>query len=184
MGSLLVTTTEEDDMSGEIADPVGGQTISVAAYGIPVKDRTVMRYTDTAERDSLIPTPVRGDIAFIDHWVQVTGPLWKSAITVYGGNNLGSDAWNTVWTSDTMLYYNLDVVTDLDVGGELTVDDGIDITAYRSGTVEQVRNIHVQNTVPVDGDGLEGDGAFVLENTTNRGLWVKTAGAWLQIAKL
>jgi hypothetical protein len=48
----------------EIPDVVVGETI-VVAWGNPIRDRTVQRYTDAAQRDALNPTPTPGDLAYL-----------------------------------------------------------------------------------------------------------------------
>jgi hypothetical protein len=50
----------------EIANVASGETIE-SAWGNAIRDRTVQRYTSTAERDSLNPGPVEGDLAYIEN---------------------------------------------------------------------------------------------------------------------
>ena len=48
----------------EISDVVAGETILVS-WGNPIRDRTVQRYADVTQRDSLNPSPSIGDVAYI-----------------------------------------------------------------------------------------------------------------------
>ena len=182
-------------MSGEIPDVIGGETIAVA-WGNPVKDRTLMRYTDVAERDSLIPTPVRGDVAFIDQWDVSTIPgQFASAITVYGGNEFGQNVWNVVWAGDAATYVP-------DTGGTFTgpvrIEGSLDLaTSTLHGIAPTSLSTVSGNTGLVAVNQTSGDPnignatVFSAVSDTNRGLQIAvdasngkmfvrggTAGSW------
>jgi hypothetical protein len=52
-------------MSPEIPNVVTGEVIDADLWGNPIRDRTLQRYANEAERDSLNPAPTDGDMAFI-----------------------------------------------------------------------------------------------------------------------
>ena len=163
-------------MSGEIPDVIGGQTIAVA-WGNPVKDRTVMRYQNVAERDSLIPSPVIGDVAFVEEFVEVAGGVFESALTIYGNVPVGS--WHVVWQgTNTGPYLPLAGGT---LSGVLEADAGISVNGYVPVIPNQVREIWFQNDKPATGDGKEGDVAVVLA-LPDRGVYGKSGGNWILVA--
>lgn len=49
----------------EIPDVVLGEIIDPDDWGNPIRDRTVQRYQDAAERDALSPAPAAGDLALL-----------------------------------------------------------------------------------------------------------------------
>jgi len=48
----------------EIPDVVGGEPIEIG-WGNPIRDRTVQRYVDATERDTLVPVPVTGTLSYL-----------------------------------------------------------------------------------------------------------------------
>lgn len=52
-------------MAGEIDDVATAETVE-AVHVNRVKDRSVQRYATTAERTSLLPSPVEGDVAYLE----------------------------------------------------------------------------------------------------------------------
>ena len=72
----------------ELADVIGGNTIT-AAFTNDVKERSLMRYATAAARDSSIPAPIAGSLA----WLQDV-----DEITVYDGA-----VWRTVGLADLFL---------------------------------------------------------------------------------
>lgn len=67
----------------EIANVASGETIE-SAWGNAIRDRTIQRYTSTAERDSLNPGPVEGDLAYIENTDTIQfydGSSWVDFIT-------------------------------------------------------------------------------------------------------
>ena len=128
-------------MSGEIPDVIGGQTIAVA-WGNPVKDRTVMRYQNVAERDSLLPTPVVGDVAFVEEFFEVAPTLFESALTIYGNVPVGS--WNVVWQGTGSGPYL--PVAGGTMTGQLIMEDRV---AFEAGSLLMMNNTALLDT----GDG-------------------------------
>ena len=63
----------------ELSDVTGGQIIG-ASFTNQVKERTVMRYASAATRDTSIPIPVEGSLAYLLDVNQVTvynGSVWE-----------------------------------------------------------------------------------------------------------
>lgn len=95
-------------MAGELSDVATSDTIE-AAHMNNVKNRTVMRYTNTADRTTKIPTPVEGDIAYMEDTDEVyyyDGSSWDklgpSDLTAGGGITItGTAPDNTIAHSDT-----------------------------------------------------------------------------------
>lgn len=50
----------------EIPDVIGGEYI-LTSWGNPIRDRTVQRYVDETQRDTLLPVPVAGDLAYMQN---------------------------------------------------------------------------------------------------------------------
>ena len=64
----------------ELPDVTGGETIA-SAYTSAVKNRTVMRYSSAAARDTSIPAPVAGNLAYLQDSDTVTyydGTVWQT----------------------------------------------------------------------------------------------------------
>ncbi len=81
-------------MAGELGDVAGGDAIT-AGFTNAVKDRTVMRYASASERDSLIPSPTAGDVAWLDDVSGLTihtGTHWANVprTDINGNLNFGS----------------------------------------------------------------------------------------------
>ena len=49
----------------EIPNVITGEVIDADLWGNPIRDRTVQRYADDANRDSLNPTPSDGEMAYV-----------------------------------------------------------------------------------------------------------------------
>ena len=63
----------------EMPDVIGGEVIS-SDWGNDIRDRTIQRYADVAERSSEHPTPVDGDLSFLNSTGLVyvyTSGLWR-----------------------------------------------------------------------------------------------------------
>ncbi len=75
----------------EIPDVVGGEVIEIG-WGNPIRDRTVQRYVDGTERDTLVPVPVVGDLSYLtatgafEIW---DGSAWIRYIPETGGTFAG-----------------------------------------------------------------------------------------------
>ena len=122
-------------MSGELADVIGGETIT-ANFTNEVKDRSVMRYTDATERDSLLPTPVTGDVAFLENGATF------SELTIYGTSQVAGDpvlGWHTVWAGDP---------------------DATEYVAKTGGTMSG------QLTMDADTIRIQSSGSLVLDNSS------------------
>jgi hypothetical protein len=52
-------------MSPEIPDVVTGEVIDADLWGNPIRDRTIQRYDDAADRAALNPAPVEGDQSYL-----------------------------------------------------------------------------------------------------------------------
>jgi len=74
----------------EIGDVIGGDDI-VTGWGNAIRDRTVQRYANAAERDALVPAPVQGDLAFLkdsDTFTVFRAVTWRTLL------NDSSVGWN------------------------------------------------------------------------------------------
>lgn len=66
----------------EMPDVVSGENVE-SAWGNDIRDRTLQRYADSTERDTLVPLPIAGDMAWLDAEGQMTvytGAAWVAVI--------------------------------------------------------------------------------------------------------
>jgi hypothetical protein len=101
----------------EMPDVLTGEVIDADLWGNPIRDRTVQRYIDVAERDAEHPSPASGDVAYmsaeVDNyltlfhaggWRQLVGlnasgtAVLKGTIQTFAGT---SAAPSYSWSSDT-----------------------------------------------------------------------------------
>jgi hypothetical protein len=157
----------------EMPDVVVSEIVEVD-WGNDIRDRTEQRYITDGVRDTENPTPTEGDMAYIGDIAGLaalqmyTGGTWVTLLSNAGGTFSGS-----VTFSDGLIVENTLV----------EVNEGIDIAGYLGTSLTpQARQIWFQAAAPGGGDGKNGDIAIVLENTSDRGVWAKDAGAWLQVA--
>ena len=71
----------------ELNDVIGGDTIA-AAFTNQVKERTAMRYASAAARDTSIPAPIDGSLAFLQDTFELTlfrGGTWIVIFTTSAG---------------------------------------------------------------------------------------------------
>ncbi len=64
----------------ELADVIGGNTVT-ASFTNEVKERSLMRYATAAARDSSIPAPVAGSLAWLQDVDEITvydGAVWRT----------------------------------------------------------------------------------------------------------
>ena len=64
----------------ELNDVIGGNTIT-ASFTNEVKERSLMRYADAAARDTSIPAPVAGSLAWLEDVDKITaydGTVWRT----------------------------------------------------------------------------------------------------------
>ena len=82
----------------ELSDVIGGNTIT-ATFTNEVKERSVMRYADAAARDTSIPAPVAGSLAWLQDVDQITvydGAVWVTVALEVGARMLLQDGTETV----------------------------------------------------------------------------------------
>ena len=75
----------------ELADVAGGQTIT-SSFTNQVKERSAMRYTSAAARDTSIPAPIAGSLAYLQDSDTLTlydGTNWVDVIDASGGTFTG-----------------------------------------------------------------------------------------------
>ena len=106
----------------EIPDVIGGATVATV-WGNLVKDRTVMRYANTAARDASIPVPVDGDVAWLaasNDLTIYTGGVWL----VYVSTASGDQRYLELDGSNSM-------TGDMNVGGNFALNIAGDITVVQ-----------------------------------------------------
>lgn len=83
----------------EMPDVIGGEVVT-SEWGNDIRDRSIQRYTDAADRTAEHPTPVNGDLSFLNNtgkvYVYYSG-AWRTmyddlAGTVAGYVKMGSDS--------------------------------------------------------------------------------------------
>ena len=63
--TTLIAPSVEDQLMAEMPDVIGGEIVS-SDWGNDVRDRSLQRYANGAERTALVPTPAAGDFAFME----------------------------------------------------------------------------------------------------------------------
>ena len=95
----------------ELADVIGGDIVT-AAFTNDVKNRSVMRYASASARDSSIPTPQDGDVAWLQDansltiyangsWLDIGRGLGVPRIRYYGAVSTGPNGEFAVGTGFT-----------------------------------------------------------------------------------
>lgn len=85
----------------ELPDVISGEPVE-SNWGNDIRDRTLQRYVDAADRDAAVPLPVSGDLAYLDDVSMVTvsdGALWwpvGGASEILSVNGTVAAAWLTV----------------------------------------------------------------------------------------
>ena len=70
----------------EMPDVIGGETIT-EEWGNDIRDRTLQRYANAADRTTLIPTPTDGDLSFLDDTGRVyvyNAGTWATVYAAHG----------------------------------------------------------------------------------------------------
>lgn len=127
----------------EIPDVVAQETI-LTNWGNPIRDRTVQRYADTSERDSLNPVPTNGDIAYLEDlkFLQLhNGAVWVKYLPANGDGYMTGDLRIESGTSKK--------VSILRTGGQDTVELylSIDGTEPQSGQIVWSRAGAIQSKI-------------------------------------
>ena len=167
----------------ELNDVTGGETIA-EAFTNQVKERTIMRYASVAARDTSIPAPIEGSMAYLQDsdtvtyyngtgWVDMgllidasNGPITGNFETL--GNLVSSKeggAALVLRASDQATGWNVIANVSTGVDGPLTFGVAGDATAVEfteDGQVQLqlpvtsgVRNVHASTGTPVG--GIDGD---------------------------
>ena len=122
----------------EIPDVLPGEPIE-ADWGNPIRDRTAQRYLDAAERDTLNPVPVSGDLAYLVTPADLqfyNGAEWVTLLT----EALGLLAFLLLDSSNGPLTDTLSILGDLLLERDqprIRMDAGDGLTGYQLLAVVQ-----------------------------------------------
>lgn len=137
----------------EVPDVAGGDVIT-SAHMNTVKNRTIQRYDDAAARDTAVPSPQEGDLAFLRDTEKVTvyaGPNWETAMYEIGGQ----------FTGPVIFLDTVDIQSELETDGIQT--DG-DILFNGTGTVTGIAAASMSTIPPTSGSfyisEVTGDGTL------------------------
>ncbi len=116
----------------EIPDVIGGDLIT-ATYNNQVRDRAVMRYSNAAARDSSVPIPVAGDLAWLNDIEGVTvynGTVWQPVGVPVDFDTVGpNDIAITSLPGDTQAVYLRDVTVMTQATFLVTATAYFDVTS-------------------------------------------------------
>lgn len=123
----------------EVPDVAGGDVITSAHMNI-VKNRTIQRYDSAAARDSAVPSPQEGDLAFLRDTEKITvyiGPTWETVFYDSGG----------IISGQLILAGGLDVTSLMTIDGMESDGD----VAFVDGTVTGIAASSMSSIPPVSG---------------------------------
>ena len=145
----------------ELADVSGGQTIT-SSFTNQVKERSAMRYSSAAARDTSIPAPIAGSLAYLQD---------SDTVTMYDGT-----VWVTLTdvTTTDATYLKLTepaqtLTGDLAMAGELSI---VETGQFLSSQL--VRNVFITDIEP----SFAISGSLWLDEPANR-LYFSDGAQWV-----